>query len=151
VAIPPLRKRLDDIPLLLDHFMEKAANAMHKKKPSPPKELYSLLTLHSFPGNVRELEGMVLDAVAQHESKMLSMAVFEARICLDPKTENASLRMQEAEIPYVFFDKLPTLKDSAAQLIAEAMRRAEGNQSIAARLLGISRTALNKRLNSESE
>ena len=150
VCIPPLRKRLDDLPLLVDHFLEKAATSLGKKKPSPPKELYSLLAAHSFPGNVRELESMVFDAVAHHESRMMSMGVFESRILQDEALVEPS-RDGGGTTPYALFDRLPSLKESASMLIGEAMRRAEGNQSIAARLLGISRTALNKRLNHDEE
>ena len=150
VCIPPLRRRLDDLPLLVDHFLEKAAASLGKKKPSLPKELYSLLATHPFPGNVRELESMVFDAVAHHESRMMSMGVFETRILQDESLREPSTD-RAATTHYALFDRLPSLKESAAMLIAEAMRRAEGNQSIAARLLGISRTALNKRLNHEED
>jgi DNA-binding NtrC family response regulator len=149
IHIPPLRKRLDDVPLLVNHFLEKAAAALNKKKPSPPKELYPLLAAYSFPGNVRELEGMVFDAVANHESHMLSMALFEARITRDSKAGVAPSAEANDASPYALFDRLPAIKESVSLLIAEAMRRAEGNQTIAARLLGISRTALNKRLKDE--
>ncbi len=150
VCIPPLRKRLDDIPLLVDHFLDKAAAGLGKKKPSPPKELYALLATHAFPGNVRELESMVVDAVTHHESKMMSMAVFEMRISQDDVSREP-VPEGGGTSPYALFDRLPSLRESSSMLIAEAMRRAEGNQSIAARLLGISRTALNKRLNHDEE
>ena len=146
VCIPPLRKRLDDIPLLVDHFLEKAATMLGKKKPSPPKELYALLATHAFPGNVRELESMVSDAVSHHTARMMSMAVFEAHISQEDMPREPVTEGGEGS-SYAFFDRLPSLRESTNMLIAEAMRRAEGNQSIAARLLGISRTALNKRLN----
>jgi len=151
VCIPPLRKRLDDLPLLVDHFLEKAATSLGKKKPSPPKELYSLLSAHAFPGNVRELESMVFDAVAHHESRMMSMGVFETRILQDERTPHEPSDNGGDTTPFGLFDRLPTLKESANMLISEALRRSEGNQSIAARLLGISRTALNKRLNHEED
>jgi DNA-binding NtrC family response regulator len=141
-----LRKRLDDIPVLLDHFLDKAAEALNKKRPSPPKELYALLAAYSFPGNVRELESMVFDAVANHESRMLSMATFEARISQDQLMAVGGRSQVDETSPYALFERLPTLRESDALLMAEAMRRAEGNQTIAARLLGISRTGLNKRL-----
>ncbi len=147
VHVPPLRKRSDDVPALVNYFLEKAATALHKKKPSPPKELYALLATYSFPGNVRELECMVSDAVANHESHMMSMAVFEARMAQDRAADSGSPERGGGESPYAALDRLPTLAQSNELLIEEAMRRAERNQTLAARLLGISRPALNRRLN----
>ena len=94
---------------------------------------------------------MVFDAVANHESRMLSMALFEARIVRNPGETVAPAAETGEANPYASFDTLPTIKESMSFLILDAMRRAEGNQSIAARLLGISRTALNKRLNLDTE
>ena len=56
VHIPPLRERTEDLPLLLNHFLEKAAKMLGKKQPTPPKELITLLGAYHFPGNIRELE-----------------------------------------------------------------------------------------------
>jgi DNA-binding NtrC family response regulator len=150
VHIPPLRERLDDIPFLVDHLLEKAAAALGKKKPVPPKELYALLATYAFPGNVRELESMIFDAVSHHESRMLSMSVFEARIRRELETRPVPAAQTETS-PYALFSRLPSLKESAAMLTAEALRRAQGNQTIAARMLGISRTGLNKRVNQHEE
>src|SRR5690606_38366845 len=80
VRIPPLRERKEDIPLLVDYFLARAAETLNKKLPTPPKELYALLKTYHFPGNVRELESMVFDAVSKHNSRMLSLEVFKARI-----------------------------------------------------------------------
>ena len=150
VHVPPLRKRLDDIPLLVNHFLESAAKALDKRKPSPPKELYALLSAYSFPGNVRELEGMVFDAVANHESRMLSMSVFKRCVAQETASAPNPSEQDGRASAYALFDRLPTLVQSNTLLIAEAMRRAEGNQTLAARLLGISRPALNRRLNEGS-
>jgi DNA-binding NtrC family response regulator len=54
VEIPPLRKRRKDLPLLLDHFLEKASLALGKSKPTPPPELLDLLTTLPFPGNINK-------------------------------------------------------------------------------------------------
>lgn len=144
VQIPPLRERLDDLPLLLDRFLAEAALAQGKKIPSYPRELITLLSCHGFPGNVRELRGMVQDAVSQHKGGVLSLESFKRRIdAKDP------LRGDETE-PEVnfspFADRLPTFDEADAYLVAEALRRADGNQGIAAKMLGVTRQALNRRL-----
>ena len=74
IIIPPLRERLDDIPILLDYFLEEAAQQLGKNKPTYPEQLPTLLQNYVFPGNVRELRTMVYDAVSTHTSKMLSLS-----------------------------------------------------------------------------
>ncbi len=154
IRIPPLRKHLDDLPCLVEHFLEQAAASLGKKTPVPPKELCQLLATYHFPGNVRELESMIFDAVTHHESKVLSMEVFKARI--DGTRQCATdelLDVKKGGNGSVFssLDQLPTLRETSALLIEEAMKRSHGNQSIAARLLGITRSGLNKRLKHETE
>jgi len=144
VHVPPLRERLDDLPFLLDHFLEKAALALHKDKPTAPKELLDLLAVYSFPGNVRELESMVVDAVSNHHAGILSLSTFRQRIHphTTPRTSPPKALMQSIPSCRDF----PSLREATEFLIGEAMRLARGNQSIAAQLLGISRPALNRRL-----
>ena len=76
VHLPALRERTRDIPLLLDHFLDEAARALGKKKPTPPQGLAQYLATYCFPGNVRELKAMVYDAVSVHRERMLSMETF---------------------------------------------------------------------------
>jgi DNA-binding NtrC family response regulator len=141
VDLPPLRDRLDDLPTLVDRFLEMASTALGKRKPTPPKELFDLLGTYHFPGNVRELESLVFDAVSLHSSRVLSVEVFRAHIRKHSQGRTAPPAMHEA---MVFPQKLPTLKEVRNLQTSEAMRRANGNQAIAAELLGITRTALNK-------
>ncbi len=144
VQIPPLRKRKEDLPLLLNHFLEKAASQLGKKVPTPPRELAVLLATYSFPGNIRELEAMIFDAVSQHSSRTLSMKSFLERT---GQTEaDVALPGGSQDNPFVGLAELPNLQKAAQLLVAEALQRSEGNQSIAARLLGISQPALSKRL-----
>ncbi len=150
VRIPPLRGRIEDLPLLLDHFLEEAATAFGKERPTYHPELLTLLKAYDFPGNVRELRAMVFDAVSRHKSRMLSMDAFKARITRKPRADTAN---QKGPVPDVWVRKLrplPTLKESGELLIAEAMRRADNNQRVAAAMLGISHQALNKRLKRSS-
>jgi len=145
VHIPPLRERKDDLPLLLDHFLEEAARDFGKKVPSYPKELPVLLSTYSFPGNLRELRSMVFDAMSVHSSCMLSMASFLSAMEVQGEGAAPCSTRSEQNI-FLAFDELPTLGDATEQLIGEALRRADQNQTIASRLLGISQPALCKRL-----
>jgi DNA-binding NtrC family response regulator len=148
IDLPPLRDRREDLPLLIDLFLETAAQTLGKKKPTPPKELLVLLSTYHFPGNVRELQSMILDAVSSHKSGKLSLEVFKSYI----RQKHPAFDVDSKPLPMgedlliSFSDQLPTLKQTERSLISEAMKRAKGNQAIAAQMLGITRQALNKRL-----
>ena len=146
VQLPSLRERRGDIPLLLDHFLEEAARALGKKKPTPPKGLVQYLATYCFPGNVRELKAMIYDAVSVHRDRMLAMDTF-VKVIERLKSECVAAGPDSPrQNPFSGFDELPTFSDAAAFLVMEAMNRASGNQTLAARLLGISQPALSKRL-----
>jgi len=146
VQIPPLRERRGDITLLLDHFLAEAAEALGKKKPTPPKGLAQFLSTYNFPGNVRELKAMVYDAVSVHRDRMLSMDSFVKAVESAQAEAGPSTAAPPKQNPFSGFDELPTFSDAAAFLVQEALTRANGNQTLAARLLGISQPALSKRL-----
>jgi DNA-binding NtrC family response regulator len=146
-ALPPLRARRDDLPLLVTHFVERAADALHKPAPAVPPALYTLLRVHPFPGNVRELEAMAFDAVARTTGSTLGLQRFKDAIGASslPAIDTANAG-DPAPLEAIVRDRFPTLQEAEDALVAEALRRAEGNQGIAAGMLGLSRQALNKRL-----
>lgn len=149
IHIPTLRERPEDIPTLVNHFILKAAQSIGKKPPTPPPALYSLLAAYRFPGNVRELESMVFDAVARHQSGILSMESFKAVIGHEMGLDRHK-GPGRGHLPYTE-RVLPTLREAESELISTALDLAGGNQGIAASLLGITRQALNKRLNRQKE
>jgi DNA-binding NtrC family response regulator len=147
VQIPPLKERPGDIPLLLAHFARQAAEKLGKGVPAIPGELGLLLESYEFPGNVRELESMVYDAMSGLKGGTLGLESFRRKI----QNSGAGLRQRAPgaegdKTRYSAWARLPTLREASEELIREALRRSKGNQGIAADLLGLSRTALNKRL-----
>jgi DNA-binding NtrC family response regulator len=148
IHIPPFCDRREDLPVLVEHFLEKASNTLGKKRPTFPQELLTLLSTYHFPGNVRELESLIFNAVSNHKSGKLSMEVFKSHIFHKHQTLKTDSReiSKEASVSITFSEQLPTLKQIEQLLISEAMKRANANQSIAAQILGITRQALNKRL-----
>lgn len=149
IPIPPLRERKMDIQLLTDHFITRAARTLGKKRPTVPKELYPLLNNYPFPGNVRELEGMIFDAISLHKRGVLSLESIRKRVQqahLNGTDKPASISTQGTDEPLSIPAQFPTMKEAEDFIIDEALRRADGNQSIAADMLGLSRRALNNRL-----
>jgi DNA-binding NtrC family response regulator len=142
IHVPPLCRRKEDLAPLVSFFLEEAAQSLGKKKPTPPNELYPLLANYSFPGNIRELRSMVFNAVSSHSSGILSLESFKGAIGFKRK------KLSQAGVPLSlkFPQPLPTVKEVEISLIREAMKLAEGNQSIAARMIGITRQTLNRKL-----
>jgi len=155
IHLPPLRDRKDDIPLLIEYFFEKASKDLNKKKPSYPKELITILNNYNFPGNIRELGGMINDALSMHNKGIISLKSFYEKINLSGVKTGEYIHngknIQNIEINTGLPDKFLTLKEIEKYWIKKALEKADGNQTIAAKLLGISRRALNNRLNRDKQ
>lgn len=145
VSIPALRERLNDLPLLIDHFMRQACDELHKPLLNIPNNLALQLQQYSFPGNVRELRALVYDAVSQSNQDGLNISVFQQLL------GNSSVDVFERSVRFPEDQPLPTLTQLSKLLVEEAMNRANQNQSLAARMLGISQPALSKRLKNMKE
>lgn len=143
VQIPPLRERMDDIPALVERFCEKAAAELNINPPTVPVALYQLLNTYHFPGNIRELEGMVFDAVARQKGATLGLQSFRSAMGVEQLPEAPAL---QTDLIFQSGERLPTLKEAEEALVQAALKKADGNQGVAATLLGITRQALNKRL-----
>jgi DNA-binding NtrC family response regulator len=149
IELPPLRDRKEDIPLLLEHFLQEFARKLNKPKPHVPKELHILLSNYEFPGNIREIAGMVYDAVARHESGPLSLDVFREKIREKGAETDITLALtntKAGEKKVDFGAPFPTFKEIEEIYIKAAVKRAEGNKSSAARITGLSRKDFENRL-----
>jgi DNA-binding NtrC family response regulator len=136
IDIPPLRERKEDIPALAEFFLEKFARESGKQVSSlTPQALQQLVDFH-WPGNVRELENTL------ERSVMLSTGtVLDASdIHLDNQPPRSAIETAPVLPPDV------TLEQWEEEIIREALRRANGNKSQAARSLGLTRNALRYRL-----
>ncbi|WP_176012204.1 sigma-54 dependent transcriptional regulator [Victivallis sp. Marseille-Q1083] len=154
IHVPPLRERLDDLPLLLDCFIRRICSELGRKCPAYTDELLLLLRGYSFPGNVRELEGMVIDAVSRCAGRTLPLQPFLEQMKRNTASENAGGLVgpvAEVEDFLQALPALPTIKEMTQKLVAESLRRSSNNQSLAAKQLGITPQALSSRLRKNGE
>src|SRR5512133_3868226 len=141
IVVPPLREHLEDVPTLTAHFIARFDQEMGRSVKGISPAAMELLRGHLWPGNVRELRNVIERAFILHAG------ADEIRPeHLTPEVRKAVPgRRPEKIVPPVGEQGL-VLDDVERKLIAEAMERASGNQSKAARLLGVSRDTLRYRL-----
>jgi DNA-binding NtrC family response regulator len=142
IHVPPLRARTEDLPLLIERFSRDAARKYGKKVLAVPSQLVARLSSYAFPGNIRELQTLVKNAVAMAEPSARTLPV---QPILSATRQGSSLAVDgQIDSSLQFGDILPTLQQARALLTEEALTRSGRNISEAARLLGISHQALNK-------
>jgi DNA-binding NtrC family response regulator len=136
IDIPPLRERKEDIPPLAEFFLEKFARESGKPvRGFTPQAMQRLMDFH-WPGNVRELENILERAVTLSTGSLLDAA----DIHLDTQPPRGAAETAFVPPPGM------TLEQWEEEIIREALRRANGNKSQAARSLGLTRNALRYRL-----
>ena len=136
VDIPPLREHKEDIPDLVNHFLQRFNNDNGKHVESVTPAALKLLVDYHWPGNVRQLENTIERAVALAVKPIIDIE----DIHLDPGTSKT------AAAGAALLPEGMTLEQWEDEMIREALRRANGNKSQAARMLGLSRNALRYRL-----
>jgi DNA-binding NtrC family response regulator len=146
IHIPPLRDRYEDLPVLVNHFVEKASRSLGKEIPTPPGELSALLATYPFPGNIRELESMIFDAVTSCKSERLSLEPFKSYIHQDaPVCETQAAGQPGAAS--TLKEKIETISQmTEKQMIINALNKTNQNRTKAAQLLGISRRTLQNKI-----
>ena len=139
IHLPPLRERPEDIPILIAHFAEQSTKALGLGPVKVPPMVLDLVSTYPFPGNVRELQAQVHDAVSRSRLGTISVEPFRR---LNANTGTAGLPPPVLSFPA----RLPTIEEAVDQLVNEALRRTSNNQAAAARLLNITRQAMSQRL-----
>jgi DNA-binding NtrC family response regulator len=139
IFLPSLRERPEDIPLLVDHFVKRYCRLNQKPLLNVSEEALALCQSYDWPGNVRELENAIENAIVLGEGDLLLPEHFPVTLSMRKTSAEGLLR---SEVEGAFLDGGPSYREkmeAAEKLVLEdAIRRAGGNKSEAAKQLGIS-------------
>jgi transcriptional regulator with PAS, ATPase and Fis domain len=133
--IPPLRERLEDIPLLVSHFLQKFSQKFNRNYSNLSEEVTAAVMQHNWPGNIRELEHLLEHACILSQGSIITLN------SLPPEfTQKATLPRQI---------KPHQTSPGRSLSLQEALRQTGGNRTEAAKLLGVSRRTFYRRLEEE--
>jgi two-component system response regulator HydG len=138
LRVPPLRERLDDLPLLAAHFLRKHGG---ERPPSLHPDALEAMTAYSWPGNVRELENAVLHAIALHHGDVIGPESLPATISGRTRSPSNAVTVGDDDL----LEPLTEAKRRASstfekRYLVKVMEKAKGSVSEAARLAGLDRT-----------
>ncbi len=140
MQIPPLRSRRDDIPLLVEHFMNTLGARSTSRVTGVSPEAMKLMIQHAWPGNVRELRNAVERALVLGDSELLmpeDLNLAPVDPSMLPQTASAPLTQEYREL---------SLAELEREHIQSTLEHTEGNKSAAAKILGIERSTLDRKL-----
>ena len=140
VDIPPLRERLDDLSLLVSHFLRLFSNEMGMSPPAVGPEAMALLESYSFPGNVRELKNVIERALIESGGGPIQQRHIHLLEAVPRRQRSANVAGSSGA------ETIPLNLDAAEQLLIQrALNQAGGNVAEAARLLGVNRSRIYRR------
>ena len=157
IQLPALRERREDIPALAKHFLAKENNASSRKVADINPEVLSLFDAYSWPGNIRELEGVISRAVLLAEEGEILPPHLPSDVrtpqahALPFADETAAANPNAPEYFVLPFPTGTTLKEIEKSVILTTLARENGNRSKTAAVLGISRVTLNAKLRTYSD
>jgi DNA-binding NtrC family response regulator len=145
IAVPPLRDRTSDIPLLVDFFRHRIAAEMHRDSISGPSQsVLDVLSTHAWPGNVRELEQVIRRTVIDSGALVDAAAVSRVLRDIAPSAETTGAAPGIATD--AVNDDLISLDEAEKRHIIAVLRATGGNQTQAAYILGIERKTLARKI-----
>ena len=148
LRVPPLRERPEDIPALIRHFLQKICTQEHIPVKTVSAETMERLALHSWPGNVRQLENAVEMAIVLSGDRNVLLPsdfALPSQVVRKPATlnENNTIALPEEGLD---FERV--IGSIELNLLEQALERAKGNKKLAAEMLGLKRTTLAAKLKS---
>jgi len=149
IELPPLRRRKEDIPLLVKHFIEIYSRENGKEVEGASEDFYEILDAYAWPGNVRELENLVERAVVFCRSKVITRDFLPPFLLAMEAAPEGWLSSTEESL-----DLRERTQNLQKKIILTALKKTKGVQKQAARLLGVKPTTLNemiKRLEIDTE
>ncbi|MGM0578995.1 MAG: sigma-54-dependent transcriptional regulator [Myxococcota bacterium] len=145
IQVPPLRDRVSDVPLLLDHFLDHFNKRLGRDMNGISEEALLALQRYDWPGNVRELRN-VIERIVILESQADVIRVDHLPPEIRARSGEFAATAANSSVPFILPEDGVDLEDVERSLLIQALDRSGGNQSQAARLLGISRYALRYRM-----
>lgn len=142
IVLEPLRRRVENIPVLAMHFLERFATRYGKKIETIAPEAMENLLLYEWPGNIRELENVLHNAVLQCEGSALGIRDLPALLAGTGAAHPAELRQSETPL---------RLQEVIERHVIRVLRDCSGNKVRAAEVLGISRSTLYRMLEGRAE
>ena len=134
IRMPALRERADDIPLLVEHFVDKHGARLKRPRPMIDREVYSAFNLYGWPGNIRELENVVERALVLDRDGVIGLDDLPERV----RTRQQGIGRLRIELP----DEGLSLERVERDLLLAALEKHDWNQTKAAAYLDITRSAL---------
>jgi len=145
INIPPLRERREDIPVLSQHFMDYFCSKLKNENKLLEKNVLDILISYDYPGNVRELRNIIEQAVILAEGESVTIKHLPERL-FQERFNPFSDDLFKVQINPDFFPGIDTLETFEKKMILKALEQASGSRTEAARLLGISRHKLLRRM-----
>jgi DNA-binding NtrC family response regulator len=134
IEVPPLRERKEDIPPLVNTFVQRFARQLGKAEPTIAPEAFQKLLDYSWPGNVRELQNTIEYAVVLARNDIIGIKELPAEIQLPPALQTSPAPVRRSGVA--------SLDDMERETILQALTQTHGNKKKAAELLGIQRPTL---------
>ena len=161
LALPALRERMDDLPVLVEHFLDKHSRLNNRERPSVSPETMAILRDYRWRGNVRELENVVERALLLCDGKEIkphnllmhsqmgkqSINQDLARATTSQPTSESAEEIPESKDSALGIEVGMSMKEAEKKLIFETLRETGGNRTKAAKILGISIRTLRNKLN----